>query len=73
MTMKVGAKRRKLVELGGSLVVSMPREYVREAGLRKGDMVAIAYDSLFVVVNPNMPKTDKPEEETTTTHCPDIP
>ena len=50
------AKTRSIIQLGESLAITLPREFIRKAGLSKGDTVAIAYDSLFIIVNPNIPK-----------------
>ena len=54
--METRVKTRKLIELGGSLTITLPREYIRKAGLQKGDVVGVVYDGLFVVINPNKPR-----------------
>ena len=54
--MQARAKTSSLIKLGESLAIILPREFIRKAGLEKGDKVAVAYDSIFAIVNPNEPK-----------------
>jgi antitoxin component of MazEF toxin-antitoxin module len=49
-------KTRRLIQSANSLVITLPVDFVRRSGLKKGDVVAVAYDSLLVIVNPNEPK-----------------
>ena len=49
-------KTRRLIQSANSLLITLPVEYIRKAGLKKGDVVGVAYDNLLVVINPNLPK-----------------
>ena len=49
-------KTRRLIQSANSLLITLPVEYIRKTGLKKGDVVAVAYDSLMVIVNPNPAK-----------------
>jgi antitoxin component of MazEF toxin-antitoxin module len=49
-------KTRRLIKSANSLIITLPADYIRKAGLKKGDVVGVAYDSLMVIVNPNPPK-----------------
>ena len=51
--MEAKAGTRKIVKSGESLHINLPIEFIRKAGLEKGDTVAIAYDSLLLIINPN--------------------
>lgn len=51
--MKAKAKLRKVIRAGNSLVVTLPREFIKMSGVKKGDTVGVVYSNLFVVVNPN--------------------
>lgn len=53
------SKTRKVVKVGGSLIVTLPREFTRKVGLRKGDLVGVTYDSILVVVVPRLAKEEK--------------
>jgi len=55
-------KTRRLIKSANSLVITLPVDYIRKAGLKKGDVVAVAYDSLLCVINPN-PPIDEPKGE----------
>ena len=53
--MEAKTKTRRIIKSGNGLIITLPVEYIRKTGLRKGDVVAVAYDTLLVVVNPNPP------------------
>ena len=53
--MATKAKTRKLIQSANSLLITLPVEYIRQTGLKKGDVVGVAYDRLLVVINPNPP------------------
>jgi len=61
--METKVKTRKIIKSGGSLLITLPREFTRKSGLSKGDTVAVAYDGLFVIINPNKPKGVKNNNE----------
>ena len=56
MEIKTKVKTRRVIRSGDSLILTLPQDFVRKSGLKKGDVVAMAYDSLLVIVNPNKPK-----------------
>ena len=63
------AKTRKVMKSGDALIISLPQEFVRRSGLKKGDVVAVAYDSLIVIVNPNPAKgAEKNNDAESSTH-----
>jgi antitoxin component of MazEF toxin-antitoxin module len=43
---KVGKDVRKLFKLGGSLVITLPNEYVKRRSLKEGDLVEIYFDDI---------------------------
>ena len=53
--METKTKTRRLIQSANSLLITLPVDYIRKAGLKKGDVVGVAYDSLLVVINPNPP------------------
>lgn len=62
--METKTKRRKVIQFGqNSLVITLPKEFVDKSGIKKGDRVAVTYDSLLVIVNPNLPKEESGEEK----------
>jgi antitoxin component of MazEF toxin-antitoxin module len=44
---QVGKEVRRLLKLGYSLVIVLPREYVKKKGLRKGDLMEIYFDDVI--------------------------
>jgi antitoxin component of MazEF toxin-antitoxin module len=43
---KVGKDVRRLFKLGGSLVITLPNEYVKRRSLKEGDLVEIYFDDI---------------------------
>jgi len=53
-------KRRKLIKFGREqLIITLPQEFVHKAGLKKGDVVGVTYDSILVIVTPNLLKEEQ--------------
>jgi len=40
---------RKIIELGESLLITIPRDFIRAHGLKKGDLVDVFFDDKLVV------------------------
>ena len=51
-------KARKLLDIGGSYAITIPKPFIRKNGLRHGDMVGLTYDSILVLVVPQVPKNE---------------
>lgn len=62
-TIKTITKRRKVIRLGQALVITLPKEFCVRAGLTGGEIVGVTYDSVLVIVNPNLPKEKEQQEE----------
>lgn len=56
--MKTKSKTKKVIQSGPSLIIILPREFVKSSGIKKGDIVGITYNSILAIVNPK-----KMEEE----------
>ena len=63
--METNTKKKKVVSLGRALAIILPAEFVRNSGIKKGDVVAVTYDTILVMINPNLPgePKDKKDEE----------
>lgn len=53
---------RKVIKSGDALIITLPKEFTNKAGLKKGDVVAVTYDGLLVIVSPNPPEEKQLEE-----------
>ena len=53
------SKTYKAVKAGQGLVITLPADFCRKAGIRKGDVLGLTYDSFLAVINPRPPK-EKP-------------
>jgi antitoxin component of MazEF toxin-antitoxin module len=60
--MDTKTKKRKVVKSGQALIITLPADFVRSSGLKKGDTVGVTYDSILVIVKPELPK-EKSEEK----------
>lgn len=49
-------KTRKLINIGGSYGVTIPKKFIDKAGLKFGDRVGLTYNSILVIVVPMGPK-----------------
>jgi antitoxin component of MazEF toxin-antitoxin module len=54
--MDTKTKKRKVVKSGQALIITLPADFVRSSGLKKGDTVGVTYDSILVIVKPELPK-----------------
>ncbi len=50
MVERIGKTVRKIGEIAGSYMIFLPKEFVRQHGLKKGDQVEIYYDDVLHVV-----------------------
>ena len=55
--METDSKARKLIAVGGSIGITVPKEFLKKNNLKAGDKVGVTYDSILVLVIP-----EKPEE-----------
>jgi len=53
---------RKVIQHGGSLVISIPEEWAKEHGIQKGDELALTANSILSVVKSHE-ATPKPEAD----------
>jgi antitoxin component of MazEF toxin-antitoxin module len=53
---KTIVSRRRLIKLGDSVAVTLPKEFIEKAGLKLKDVVGITADSFVVVINPREKK-----------------
>lgn len=61
--METKTKLRKVIKSGNALIITLPKDFTDKARLAKGDVVAVTYDGLLVIVNPNEPKETKNEND----------
>ena len=54
--METIVSKRRLIKLGDSVAVTLPKEFIEKAGLKPKDIVGITADSFVVVINPRKPK-----------------
>lgn len=53
-------KTRRVIKSGESLIISLPVEFCRKAGIKKGDTVGLTYDSVLIIVTPKeLPREKK--------------
>jgi hypothetical protein len=57
--METKSKTRKIIKAGAGYVVTLPIEFIRKAGLKKGDEIGMVYDSFLVIISPR----NKPNRE----------
>jgi len=55
--------KRHIIPNGNSLVIVIPKDWLRFWGLQKGDKVDIIYNGVMVVIPPNHPKKEKIKEK----------
>jgi len=48
-------KTRKIINVGGSYGITIPKSFIEKNHLRFGDTVGIVFDSIMLIVNPNLP------------------
>jgi len=48
-------RTRKIINIGGSYGITIPRQFIEKNNLRFGDTVGIVFDSLLLIVNPEPP------------------
>lgn len=48
----MAAVKRKLIFVGGNLVVAIPRPFLEGSRLQKGDTVDLVYDNSVVLIKP---------------------
>jgi len=49
-------KTGRIMQLSNSLLITLPIDFVRKSGLKKGDVVGLTYDSILVIVTPKQIK-----------------
>ena len=49
-------KTRRVIKAGQGLVITLPVDFCRKANIKKGDVVGLTYDSILVVITPQLPK-----------------
>lgn len=47
---RVSVTKRKIIQVGDSLAVTLPRDWLERVGLKKGDEVALVYDKVVKIV-----------------------
>ena len=50
--METKTKTRRVIKSGEASIISLSAEFVRKAGLKKGDVVGLTYNSILVVMTP---------------------
>ena len=53
--METKTKTRRIIKSGTALIITLPADFCRKAGLKKGDTVGLTYDSVLVIVIPKEP------------------
>ncbi len=52
-------KTMRVIKAGQGYVITLPIDFIRKAGIKKGDVLGLTYDSFLVVINPRPPKGEK--------------
>jgi antitoxin component of MazEF toxin-antitoxin module len=50
--MKAEARARKILKVGGSYLVSLPREFIEKNQLKAGDSIGLVCDSILIIAVP---------------------
>lgn len=48
-------KNIRAVKSGAGLVITLPVEFCRKAGIKKGDVLGLVYDSIVIIGVPRLP------------------
>jgi len=54
-------KKRKIMPVGDSHLVSLPPQFMRQNGLKAGDSVYMVSDDILIIVVPQLPRELKEE------------
>ena len=54
-------KNIRAVKSGAGLVITLPVAFCRKAGIKKGDVLGLTYDSVVIIAVPRLPQ--KPKEK----------
>jgi antitoxin component of MazEF toxin-antitoxin module len=59
--MQTKSKTRKIIKSGDGLLVRLPNEFVKDSGIKKGDVVGVVYDSVLMIVTPKELPKENPD------------
>ena len=58
--METQSKRRKVMQFGNNqLIITLPKDFIDNSGIKKGDTVGLVYDSILAIVIPKLPEKEK--------------
>jgi antitoxin component of MazEF toxin-antitoxin module len=57
------AKERKIINVGGSYGVTIPKSFAKKNSLRFGDKVGIISDDIYIIVIPRVPEESEEQNE----------
>jgi len=55
-------KKAKVHTTGSSLIITLPNKFVKEHNIRKGDEIAVIFDSFLQIVPHSLPKEKEKRE-----------
>ena len=61
--MNTKAKDRKILEIGGSYLITLPREFILKNKLKKGDSVGLTYNEVLLICVPRLPERKEKEDD----------
>jgi uncharacterized protein Veg len=56
---QVKAKTRRVIKSGQGLIITLPADFCRKAGIKKGDVLGLTYDSVVIIAIPKEPRREK--------------
>lgn len=60
---EIKGKDRKLIAIGGSIGITVPKLFLEKNKLRRGDSVGITYDDVLMICVPRLPQEEKLSED----------
>jgi antitoxin component of MazEF toxin-antitoxin module len=57
------AKTRSVIKSGGSLIIQLPTDFCRKAGIKKGDKIGLVYDSILIIAIPRQCSEHKERDQ----------
>lgn len=57
--MDTKSKTRKVIQSGNALIISLPADFCRKAGIRRGDVLGLTYNTIVIIGVPRLPPKEK--------------
>lgn len=59
---ETGSKARKLIPIGGSIGITVPKEFLEKNNLKPGDSIGVVYNSILMICVPKLPEEEQAGE-----------